>query len=111
MHALTTEGDIRELWLAEAAQITLEHLQRRVTAIARRVADSLNAIWDGPMEAFEWPTAAWELQRRDSGWRIELADQFGGFEPDYPVPPPAQIRMHSESAKRPALAERLRTEP
>jgi hypothetical protein len=52
--------------------------------------------------------ARWQLERRDSGSRVDLAVRFGGFEPDYPVPPPAEIRMHPDSAKRPALAERLR---
>lgn len=108
MHALTSGGDIHDLWLAEPAQLTLVHLRRLVTALASRVGASLCDIWDLAMENFEWPSTAWQLERRDAGWRIDSADQFGGFEPDYPVPPPSEIRMHADSAKRPALAEKLR---
>jgi hypothetical protein len=109
MHALIRGGDIHDLWIAEPAQLTLRHLQRRVTELMSRVSACLLEIWESSMSGFEWPSAAWQLKSRDSGWRTELAEAFDGFDPDYPVPAPAELRMHADSAKRPALAERLRT--
>jgi hypothetical protein len=64
-------------------------------------------VLDADIEDFAWPVADWDLNRRDDGWRIELASQFVGFEPDYPTPPPAQLRLHPESAVRAELAQRL----
>jgi hypothetical protein len=111
MHALTSGGDLSELWLIEPAHMTLDHLKTAVAALAEQVAVSLSTIWDTAMIEFEWPAASWQLEPRESGRRIDLADRFRGFVPTYPVPPPAEIRMHADSAKRPALAERLRRRP
>lgn len=110
MHALVGGRDINELWLTEPAQVTLDDLRRRVSELAAAVASSLADTWDTAMATFEWPVESWQLDPRGSGWRIELAERFAGFEPSYPVPPPDQIRMHGDSAKRPALAQRLRQE-
>ena len=110
MHALVSGRDVDELWLTDPAQVTLDYLRRLVPALAANVVSSLSDTWDTVMDSFQWPVERWQLQPRASSWRIELADSFHGFEPDYPVPPPSQIRMHTDSAKRPALAERLRHE-
>jgi hypothetical protein len=108
MHAMASGVEINALWLSEPAQKTLEQLQGRVTALAGCVSGALVETWDGGMHNFKWPATAWQLQSRDASWRVELAEQFSGFEPEYPTPPPSELRMHTDSAKRPALAQMLR---
>lgn len=109
IYSLSREGDIQELWLAEPTQKTLEYLAERSVVVADRVAAVLGAAWDAnELASFHWPVTAWHLEPRRTERRIAEAEQFRGFDPSYPAPPPSEIRMHSDSAKRPALAERLR---
>jgi hypothetical protein len=106
---MSQEGDIHELWLAEPTQETLKQLAERSLAVADRIAAVLVEAWEArEFDAFEWPVIAWHLEPRPTEGRIAEAERFGGFEPAYPTPSPTEIRMHSDSAKRPALAERLR---
>jgi|GEM_PF-2906286 len=108
MHALTsTGGAAASMWLPEPTQRTLEYLREGTVRIAERVARELTTTWEAGPDGFIWPTETWDLGRREDGWRIELAAQFAGFELDYPTPPPAQLRLHPESAVRAKLAQKL----
>jgi len=108
MHAMTSPPRrTTELWLPEPAQRTLEHVRDGTVRIVERSARTLSAIWDAGMPGFVWPSDRWNLARRDDDWRLGLAAEFGGFEPEYPVPPPAQLRLHPDSAVRAHLAQNL----
>ena len=108
MHALTTQDrPATDLWLPEPTQRTLKHMRNGTVRVVERAAQALNAIWDSGMPDFVWPADRWDLARRDDGWRVALAAEFAGFEPDYPAPPPAQLRLHRDSAVRAVLAQKL----
>jgi hypothetical protein len=108
MHALTSQGrPVTDLWLPEPTQRTLEHVRNGTVRVVERAAQALNAIWSDGMLDFVWPTDKWDLARRDDGWRVALAAQFAGFEPDYAAPPPSHLRLHRDSAVRAELAQKL----
>lgn len=108
MHALTAQDrPATDLWLPEPTQRTLAHVRDGTVRVVERAARELTTVWDSGMPDFVWPTDKWDLARRDDGWRVALAAEFAGFEPDYPAPPPAQLRLHRDSAVRAVLAQKL----
>ena len=112
MHALASHGQpVTTLWLPEPTQSTLDHVREGAVRVIERTSQELIAIWDGGAAGWVWPAQEWDLARRDDSWRVELAAEFVGFEPDYPAPLPDQLRLHRDSAVRPALAEKLRVRP
>lgn len=106
--ALTSQGrSIADLWLPEPTQRTLAYVRDGTVRIVERVASALSAIWTTGTTGWVWPADKWDLARRDDAWRVTMAADFGGFEPDYPAPPPAQLRLHRDSAVRAVLAQQL----
>ena len=97
--------------MAEPACRTLPRLRERVNALAESAARELLKLWDliadGNAELVV-PTRAWLPQAPRPAWRIEKAEQFDGFDPDYWTPPMTGIVMNPRDAARAVVAERLR---
>jgi hypothetical protein len=108
MHSLTSSDQpVSSLWLPEPTEQTLCQLRDGAVRIVEAVARELSAVLRIDNTDWTWPSAEWDLSRRDEGWRIELAGQFEGFDPAYPTPPPSEIRLHRDSAVRANLAQQL----
>ncbi|HEY4099145.1 MAG TPA: hypothetical protein VGM33_26705 [Baekduia sp.] len=107
MHSLTAGPRVADLWLPEPTQCTLRYLRDGTVRVVETAAQKLLETLHLDTAGWAWPAAAWDLARRDDGWRIEMAAQFKGFEPSYPTPPPSQLRLHRDSAVRAELAQKL----
>ena len=96
------------IWLPEPATVTLAEIKRRTVALVEVISALLRELFVGEREGWLMPERQWRMARTAGTPRSAEAARFCGFEPDYPAPPPAQIRVHPHSAARLVLAERLR---
>jgi hypothetical protein len=96
------------IWLPEPTTATLREVKARTVAVAEEMAELLVDLFTGGRTAWILPEAKWRLERATGRPREAKVAQFKGFEPDYPAPPPAEMRVHPRSAQRLELAERLR---
>jgi len=102
---IQTTGD-EQLWIAEPTHRTLEHIGGGLIRISEAASDVLLDLLTA--EPPTLPVGAWRLDHEAGSERVTRASAFGGFEPEYPTPPPDRIHMHPDSAARVELANRLR---
>ena len=105
-----SEGNPAEalIWLPEPATVTLAEIKRRTVALVEAICALLRELFVGERDGWLVPEQQWRMARTSGTPRSAEAASFRGFEPDYPTPPLAQIRVHPYSAARLVLAERLR---
>ena len=110
MLTLTGPGTAGEqlVWLPEPATATLCELQTRTVALIEEMCSVLEGVLLGDRAGWLLPEGAWRLDRESRRSRIVHAQAFKGFDPDSPVPPVSEIRVHERSVPRLQLAERLR---
>jgi hypothetical protein len=96
------------IWLPEPATVTLAELKRRTVTLVEAISALLCEFLTGERDGWLVPEHQWRMERTAGTPRSAEASRFSGFEPDYPTPPPDQIRVHPHSAARLVLAERLR---
>lgn len=96
------------IWLPEPTTATLREVKVRAVALAEELSELLLDLFTGERTDWELPEAKWRLERVTGRPREAKAAQFKGFDPDYPAPPPSEMRVHPRSAQRLELAERLR---
>ena len=110
MFSLCGDGTATDtlIWLPEPATRTAAEIKTRAVALVDGLAEMLSRILKADRTDWRLPEGQWRLERTTGRPRTNAAAQFGGFDPDYPAPPPTQMRVHPRSAARLELAERLR---
>jgi hypothetical protein len=96
------------IWIPEPATRTVAEVKARAVALVDALATMLAETLAADRIDWQLPEEQWRLERTTGRPRATSASQFMGFDPNYPAPPPTQIRAHPRSAARLELAERLR---
>lgn len=96
------------IWLPEPATRTVAEIKLRAVALADALGQMLAGFLRDDRSGWRLPEEQWRLEPATGRPRTTAAARFGGFDPEYPTPPPTQMRVHPRSATRLELAERLR---
>ena len=110
MFSLSGRGTAEDalVWLPEPATRTVTEVKQRAVALVEAMAAISHEALVGDRAEWILPEASWRLERVTGKPRTERAAEFRGFDQEYPLPPPAEIRVHPRSAPRLVLAEQLR---
>ncbi len=110
MFSLSGRGSAEDalVWLPEPATQTATEAKERAVALVDAVAALCHEALTGDRSGWILPERPWRMERITGKPRTAQAAEFRGFDQAYPVPPPAEMRVHRRSAARLVLAEQLR---